>query len=245
MAQWVFQGDLWLMQTNAGDDPIQMRLIPQSSYLRARWKNGLGHTDQIAIFPENADLRRGDFLFRLSTARIEQSSPFSEFPNHDRTLTILNGEGIRMIHSVDSPDDQVEEIPRMNPYEFPGDIPSRCELLGKSVQDLSLFIRKGECEASTEVFVLEPNQEMEVSCPILPGTQFWGYVIPVARGSDASPLVCQRGDQQLQVGSGDSVEVRDSGEPPESFESDPPTLKVCNSSDQTIEWIWVTVQAVR
>lgn len=131
---------------------MSLRVLPKTEYRRATWKNGLGHTDEIAIHPEGADLRRGDFLFRLSSAHIAQASPFSSFPNHDRALVILAGNGVRMSHDYSGEGDEDQtEVPALEPYDFPGDITSRCELISGPVTDLSLFFRKGEAEAITRV----------------------------------------------------------------------------------------------
>lgn len=120
-------------------------IIQKSQYKRATWKNGLGHTDEIAIFPPGSSLLKGDFLWRLSSAQIENSSPFSLFPAHDRVLVVLKGAGLRMIHTfeVGDPEDSTE-VPPFEPYEFPGDVKSRCELLNGSITDFSLFMRTGE-----------------------------------------------------------------------------------------------------
>ena len=135
---------------------IQAKLLSRSGYQRSLWKNGLGHTDQIAIEPEGADLRKADFLFRLSSAQIEQSSAFSAFPAHDRTIVILKGTGIRLIHTFpETGEEDANEIPALEPFDFPGDLPSRCELMDGPVLDLGLFVRKGEVEAFTEVVPLE------------------------------------------------------------------------------------------
>jgi environmental stress-induced protein Ves len=132
----------------------------KSDYKRSTWKNGLGFTDQIAIYPPGASLARGDFLWRLSSARIEKSSPFSMFPAHDRTLVILKGAGIRMAHTFEEgePED-VTEVPRLQAYEFPGDIQSRCDLMDGPITDFSIFTRTGEVSAMVEVRELEPEEE--------------------------------------------------------------------------------------
>src|SRR4051812_7066019 len=106
------------------------KTIPATSYTRSRWKNGLGYTDQIAIYPGGADLKKGDFLWRLSSAKIEQRSGFSLFPEHDRVLVVVKGEGLGLAHTFEEgePEEFAEVHPFM-PYEFPGDVPSRCELL--------------------------------------------------------------------------------------------------------------------
>jgi environmental stress-induced protein Ves len=116
------------------------------------WKNGLGYTDQIAIEPASADLRRGDYLWRLSTAKIEKSSPFSVFENHDRLLMVLEGAGLRLTHVYEEgePGEEVLLSPHQ-PYEFLGDIHTKCELVDGPVRDLSLFFRKDRFQIQSEV----------------------------------------------------------------------------------------------
>ncbi len=129
---------------------MKATLLRAADFKRALWKNGLGHTDEIAIHPPTADLRRGDFLWRLSSARIEQASPFSLFPEHDRALVVIAGQGLRLTHTLEEGEETVE-LPALSAYDFPGDVPSRCELLGGAIQDLSVFFRKGQVEAQVDV----------------------------------------------------------------------------------------------
>jgi len=131
-------------------------LIPKSAFIRALWKNGLGYTDQIAIEPPTADLRLANYLWRISSASITNASTFSVFPDHDRVLVILSDTGVRIIHTDDGFED-AQEVPPLEPYEFPGDIQSRCELLDGPVKDFSVFFRKGEINATVEVIPL--NEE--------------------------------------------------------------------------------------
>jgi len=130
--------------------------LPKSAFVRSLWKNGLGYTDQIAIEPTSADLRSGNYLWRISSASIMNASDFSLFPDHDRALVILSGAGVRLTHTDDGFSESVE-LPPLEAYEFPGDIRSRCELLGGPVQDLSVFFKKGEVNASLEVVRVESD----------------------------------------------------------------------------------------
>ncbi len=135
-------------------------MLPQQNYRRATWKNGLGHTDEIAIYPPGSDLKRGDFAWRLSSAQISQNSPFSTFPDHDRILIILKGKGMRLAHRfVEGEPEEAVELPPLEPYEFPGDVASHCHLLGGPVVDFSVFVRKAEVEAASEVVALGPGEE--------------------------------------------------------------------------------------
>jgi environmental stress-induced protein Ves len=58
------------------------------------WKNGLGRTEQIEIFPEKSIFPGEDFLWRISSAKVQGASPFSQFPGCDRWLMVLGGQGL-------------------------------------------------------------------------------------------------------------------------------------------------------
>lgn len=57
------------------------------------WKNGAGSTTQIVIEPSGANLDE-PFLWRVSSAKIEASGPFSSFPGYLRSLVLLEGAGL-------------------------------------------------------------------------------------------------------------------------------------------------------
>ena len=139
---------------------MRLTLLRPSDYARTPWKNGLGFTDQIAIHPPSADLRRGDYIWRLSSARIERESGFSHFPHHDRILVVLEGKGLTLTHTFeeDAPPDKVELAP-MEPYEFPGDVPTHCGLKDGPIRDLSLFFAQGRAQARAECLKLTPEEE--------------------------------------------------------------------------------------
>jgi environmental stress-induced protein Ves len=141
---------------------MQITLLRESDYQRTPWKNGLGFTDQIAIHPVTADLRRGDFLWRLSSARIERDAPFSPFPKHDRVLVVLDGAGVRLSHTYE-PGEEADtvDLPPLEPYEFPGDVPTRCELVDGPIRDLSVFLAKGRVSVLADRVQLEAGQAQD------------------------------------------------------------------------------------
>src|SRR5258707_14720415 len=69
------------------------RVLSPSDYRRMPWKNGGGHTHEIAAHPEGAGMAA--FAWRVSIAEIAQDGPFSSFPGVDRTLVLLAGNGGR------------------------------------------------------------------------------------------------------------------------------------------------------
>ena len=114
-----------------------MRVIRASDYRRMRWKNGLGETAEIAIAPEGSALERFDW--RVSMARVEAAGPFSAFPGIDRTLTVLEGPGLRL--TVDG-HPAAELTPRSAPFSFAGDDEAAAALLDGAVTDLNVMTRR-------------------------------------------------------------------------------------------------------
>ena len=114
-----------------------VRLIRATDYRRVRWKNGLGETAEIAIAP--ADAAVDAFDWRISMARVEAHGPFSAFPGVDRTLTVLDGEGLRL--TVECAPTMVL-TPGSAPFAFAGDIAAAATLVGGPVTDLNVMTRR-------------------------------------------------------------------------------------------------------
>lgn len=133
-----------------------LRHIPKSQFARSLWKNGLGYTDQIAIEPKDSDLRKGNYLWRISSAAIENASDFSIFPDHDRALVVLSGAGLHLAHrDVENDYEDAIDLPPLEAYEFPGDIQSSCRLIDGPVKDLSVFFKKGVISAAIDIVTLD------------------------------------------------------------------------------------------
>lgn len=71
--------------------PHATRVIPANEYRRERWRNGLGWTRQIAASHEGQA-----WDWRLSIAEIERDATFSAFPDVERELVLLHGNGLRL-----------------------------------------------------------------------------------------------------------------------------------------------------
>jgi environmental stress-induced protein Ves len=100
------------------------------------WKNGGGRTAEILAAPAGAGV--DDFAWRISTAEVAASGPFSIFPGVQRCLTVLEGGSLRLCFADGV---QHEVSPGAAPVYFPGDVPCACELLGAPVLDLNVMVR--------------------------------------------------------------------------------------------------------
>lgn len=102
----------------------------------APWKNGGGETAEILCVPEGAGFDAFDW--RISTAKVAQSGPFSSFPGVQRNLTVI--EGGSMV--LGFPDGTVQELGAQDaPFAFSGEVACECDLLGPELLDLNVMVR--------------------------------------------------------------------------------------------------------
>lgn len=122
------------------------------------WKNGQGTTHEILI-ERGGDERDGPgFLWRLSLAEVAVASPFSLFPGCDRTILLLQGDGM----ILDSGEHGRHVLDRrFMPYAFSGDWQTGCTLLGGPCRDLNLMVDRRRARASVQVLEL-PAQEQQL-----------------------------------------------------------------------------------
>jgi environmental stress-induced protein Ves len=101
------------------------------------WKNGGGETMEIAIAPPGAALDAFDW--RISAALVASDGPFSRFPGIDRTLMILDGNGVHLALDDRAPIDLTAESA---PVAFQGDIAAAATLIAGPVADLNVMTRR-------------------------------------------------------------------------------------------------------
>lgn len=111
------------------------------------WKNGGGTTQEIACWPPGAGL--SDFGWRVSIATIAAAGPFSVFPDVDRSIMLLDGEGVRL-RSADGRIDHRLDMPH-RPFAFPGDAEIDCTLQGGASSDFNVMTRRGQWQAEVRV----------------------------------------------------------------------------------------------
>lgn len=97
------------------------------------WKNGGGSTTELEVEAEG----ESKFLWRLSIADVERSGPFSDFAGYQRTIMLLEGEGMALTFDGGAPQ-RITEPHR--PFVFDGGWKTECRLLGGPVRDLNLMV---------------------------------------------------------------------------------------------------------
>lgn len=115
-----------------------MRIVRRETYARMPWKNGQGLTEEVVAFPLGSGV--DGFDWRLSIAHVKADGPFSLFPGIDRTISLLEGEG--MVLAL--PGGRETMLTRGGaPFAFPGEWPIASRNLGGATVDLNIMTRRG------------------------------------------------------------------------------------------------------
>lgn len=127
-----------------------------ADYISMPWKNGGGHTKQLAMFPIAASLA-DPFSWRLSLAEISLSGPFSTLPGYDRHIVQLSGSPLRLDHGKDGAKDLTLE----QPYFFSGDLSTSCILRNGPAQDINLMVRRDVACGDLQVISMDANANLQ------------------------------------------------------------------------------------
>lgn len=123
-----------------------MHILRAANYKTMPWKNGMGFTTEIAVSPGAQGL--DGFDWRISMARVEADGPFSLFPDIDRTLLVLEGDGI----DLSVADREPVRLDRDSIHCFPGDQAAFAALVGGPIVDLNIMTRRGQFRHSVSRF---------------------------------------------------------------------------------------------
>ncbi len=128
-----------------------IRLLSPSDYRNMKWKNGLGETQEIAV--DSA----APFRWRLSTAQIASSSPFSLYPGYDRKFVVVEGGPI----SLTAKGGDTRLLPQREVYSFSGDVEHHA-ILKQPCCDLNLFCERLTASASLHVARFRAKEEVQL-----------------------------------------------------------------------------------
>lgn len=124
--------------------------LAAKDFLVQPWKNGGGMTTELAAHPAGARPE-----WRLSIAEVTRAGPFSDYSGYERTIMLLEGEGMRL--AFDRAEPMVIDRP-LRPFTFDGAWRCDCELLGGAVRDLNLMVDREAARGTLEV--LWPRQPL-------------------------------------------------------------------------------------
>ena len=120
------------------------QVYPPASFRSMPWRNGLGHTIELLTecLPESTD-----FAWRLSMADVVSDGRFSDFSGYDRTLLLLQGEGITLNHGNGQSDRLVAPLQAAH---FGGEAETEARLHAGPIKDFNVMTRREFCSASVQ-----------------------------------------------------------------------------------------------
>lgn len=131
------------------------QLIQYANLRSAPWKNGGGSTTEIAISPAGAHL--DDFEWRVSLATIAQDGPFSSFPGIDRSLALVDGDGVLL----DFGDERFVLSPSEPLIEFAGEDAVHATVTGQHTTDFNVMTRRGVCRHRLELLTVSGKEALK------------------------------------------------------------------------------------
>ena len=119
-----------------------------------KWSGGT--TTQLSIYPENASYQDRDFIWRLSSATVEEeTSEFTHLPDYNRILMILNGK-LELNHN----DKEIINLNSFDQNEFDG--ASKTKSFGKVV-DFNLMMRKEKCSGKVKAASVDRKEKVKIN----------------------------------------------------------------------------------
>jgi uncharacterized protein len=134
-----------------------VKILRAANYRTMPWKNGMGSTTEIAISP--ADAKLDDFDWRVSMAQVASDGPFSSFAAIERTLLVLEGNGLDLSVAKQT----TVRIDRGTIHSFPGDQPTSATLVDGPIVDLNVMSRRNIVNHDVQRIKLTGRQDFIVS----------------------------------------------------------------------------------
>ncbi|MFT5665371.1 MAG: environmental stress-induced protein Ves [Gammaproteobacteria bacterium] len=139
---------------------MQFNIISPDKYRSVAWKNGKGITEELVFGGSKVD----NFDWRLSMAPVISSGDFSDFKHYDRTLILINGNGLTLDHDCGQRDvlDQ-----RFDMAHFDGGWRTSAKLHHGDILDFNVMTRQSKCRSKVTVLGEDKNQQLSVKADLL------------------------------------------------------------------------------
>jgi hypothetical protein len=134
-----------------------MKIRREQDHKLMEWKNKQGTTLEFLIEPPNATVSDA-FTYRLSSATMHTSCPFSSFPGYSRILVQLDGPPMTIIHN----ETEKVKLEPLHKHLFSGDIPTRCEV-SATVREFNVMTKDDSATATLDKILLNGKLHLELS----------------------------------------------------------------------------------
>jgi len=121
------------------------------------WKNGLGHTTELAI-SDGGNLDKFDW--RLSIASVVNDGDFSNFAGYQRNLVLIEGEGLILDHRNDDVDNLTKLL---DIAHFDGGCNTHGALVNGGIKDFNIMTNQLTFSADVNCYIEQQSVTVELS----------------------------------------------------------------------------------
>lgn len=139
-----------------------INIIGPASYQTMPWRNGLGSTvEMLKQCLPGSD----EFAWRLSMADVTTDGAFSHFSGYDRTLLLLEGDGITLEFTSDQRSAALTE--RLHSARFNGEDETIASLHDGPIKDFNVMALRSCCCADVISHDNSSARQIDVHCDVL------------------------------------------------------------------------------
>ncbi len=146
-------------------DIHMLKIIKPDEFTLVPWKNGLGHTTELAI-NENGSL--DDFDWRLSIASVIADGEFSNFSGYQRNLVFIEGNGLILDHR-NGDIDQLTQL--LDIARFDGASKTHGALIDGGIKDFNIMTNQNTFSPEVNGYV----EQQTVTVELLAGNLLFAY----------------------------------------------------------------------
>ncbi len=134
-----------------------LTLFSPENYKTIPWKNGLGHTTELAI-SEGGTL--DDFDWRLSIASVVNDGNFSNFAGYQRNLVLIEGEGLILDHG----NGNIDELTNLlDIARFDGGSNTHGALVHGSIKDFNIMTNQRTFSPKVNCYIEQQSVTVELT----------------------------------------------------------------------------------
>ncbi|WP_042274745.1 HutD family protein [[Clostridium] dakarense] len=189
----------------------EIKVIRKDEYKTSTWSGGT--TTQLYIYPEESQYSKMEFLFRISSAKVEvEESVFTQLPGINREIMIIDGE-LELEHEGH----HNTKLSRFDKDRFSGDWTTRS--YGK-VTDFNLMMNNG-CDGSLEHIEIKRGSRKNIE---LYKDERWDKV--------ANVLYCVNGSVVIELEENIGLYEEDLFVSTTDTNINKDSISICNSSNE-------------
>ena len=124
-----------------------LTILSPETFKTIPWKNGLGHTTELAI---NSGGNLDNFNWRLSIASVVNDGDFSNFSGYQRNLVLIEGEGLILDHR----NGDIDELTNLlDIAHFDGGSKTHGSLVNGGIKDFNIMTKQNSFTAEVNCYV--------------------------------------------------------------------------------------------